>query len=285
MTIPWTSVRLFRVSVHLWLVGYLLSALGAAEWLWDPPVALLPGPAGPARYFTHAFGSWLPVDAALPAVGILTLLAVRGIFRPSRWWSSIAIWVLYTSLMNLAWLAASGGQQLMANVLFWMIFLPNGPDPNARSWRAVIAGTAFWVIRMQLVLTYAVTALHKFTGEFWMNGQAVGIVVTDPGYGPAFLGAYPALLTWMTYAVVLFQAGFALAVWWRPSRYIWLGMGLLFHLGTGLSLGIVDMGMAFVVCYALWFEEDTAQRWWAWIAPRSSSFTRGKRRVGSQPFT
>jgi hypothetical protein len=285
MTIKWTSVRLFRVAVHLWLVGYLLSALPAAEWLWDVPVAPLSGPPGPARYFTHAFGSWLPIAAALPAVGILLLLAVRGVFRPARWWSSIAIWVLYTCLMNLAWLAASGGQQLMANVLFWMIFLPNGPTPEARPWRRIFGSTAFWIIRMQLVLAYAVTAAHKFTGEFWMNGQAVGIVVTDPGYGPAFLGAYPVLLSLMTYVVFFFQAGFALAVWWRPTRYLWMGMGLFFHLGTGLSLSIMDMGMAFVVCYALWFEEDSAQRWSAWIAHRSRRFMPWGRWKGAQAVT
>ena len=245
----------------------------------------MPGPPGVARYFTHAFGSWLPYAAALPAVGILLLLALRGLFRPARWWSSVAIWVLYTSLMNLAWLAASGGQQLMANVFFWMIFLPDGPDPDARPWRAVMGSSAFWIIRMQLVLAYAVTAMHKFTGEFWMNGQAVGIVVTDPGHGPAFLGAYPALLTLMTYAVVLFQAGFALAVWWQPTRFVWFAMGLIFHLGTGLSLGIVDMGVAFVVCYALWFEERTAQRWWSWMAHRLSSLVPMEPRVGAQPFT
>ncbi|MEZ4740772.1 MAG: hypothetical protein R2818_15770 [Flavobacteriales bacterium] len=263
MNITWSSVRLFRVGVHLWLVGYLLSATSAAEWLWEFPVARLPGPPGPLRYLTHAFGTWLPDGLAIPAVGLLLLLALRGLFRPARWWSSFLIWMLYTSLMNLAWSAASGGQQLMANVLFWMIFLPNGPDPKAGPMTQVVGGTAFWIIRMQLVLAYAVTVAHKFTGHYWMDGHAVGIVATDPGYGPAFLGAYPALLVLLTYGVLIFQAGFPVALWWRPTRHLWMWMGLVFHLGTGISLGILDMAFAFLVCYLIWFDEGTAQAWWA----------------------
>ena len=274
MTLPWTSIRLFRIAVHVWLLGYLASALPYAEWLWDPGLAPLASPPGPFRYLTHAFGTWLPVWLSIPAVALVMALAVVELIRPGKRWTAFLIWMLYTSLMNLAWSAASGGQQLMANVLFWMIFLPAGPPASPSSGLRVdleeISGTiAFWIIRLQLLLAYGVTAIQKLTGEFWIQGQASGIVVTDPGYGPAYLAAYPTVLAMISIGALVFQLGFPLAVWWRPTRKTWMWMGLLFHLGTGFSLAILDMAFAFLACYPIWFDEECARRiearlfpWW-----------------------
>ena len=49
---------------------------------------------------------------------------------------------------------------------------------------------------------------------------------------------------------------FPLAVWWGPTRIVWLAAGVVFHLGTAFWLGIVDMAFAFLVFYLLWFPEE-----------------------------
>ena len=275
MTIPWSSIRLLRITIHMWLVGYLLSSLPAAEWLWVYPVSPpLPGPPGPFRFLTHGFQTWLPPALALPSVFALVLLAVYPLIRRSRWWISFVIWSLFTSLMNHAWLAASGGHQLIANVLFWLIFVPHREDPLGFSlgWRSqlkqVAGSIAFWIIRLQLLLAYAVTGVQKLTGEYWLGGQAVGIVSTDPDYGPAFLSDMPQLSMALTYATLLFQLLFPLAVWWRPTRWSWMALGVVFHLSTGVSFGILDMGLAFIACYPVWFT-DTASKAWLSIAKRT----------------
>lgn len=261
MGIPWNSVRLFRITVHLWLFVFVLSAVPSAEWLWDYPVSPeLPAPQGPFKSFTHAFSAWLPGDIWLLAVPLLLALCVRNILRPARWWSALLVWMLYTSLMNRAWMAGSGGQQLISNLLFWLILLPDGTQvmrPNG--WRAVLGTSAFWILRLQLLLAYAATGLHKLSGTYWLDGTAMGIVATDPAYGMAWLADVPWLATMSTWMVLVFQLTFPIAVWFKRPRIPWMVMGIVFHLGTAISLGIPEMALAFVAAYPIWLSDGEAQ--------------------------
>lgn len=262
MALPWKSIKLFRAAIHLWVIGSLLSALPGAEWLWEYPVSpVLPAAPGPFAFFTHAFTTWLPPEWTLIAVPVLLLVCVRNLLRPARWWSALLVWMLYTSLMNRAWMAGSGGQQLMSNLLFWLILLPDGSRPFApNGWRAVLGTSAFWILRLQLLLAYAATGLHKLTGTHWLDGTAMGIVATDPAYGPAWLADAPAIAMAMTWAVLLFQLTFPIAVWFRRTRVPCMVVGILFHLGTAFSLGIPEMAFAFIAAYPIWLNDDEAGR-------------------------
>ena len=258
MKISWNSAKLFRTAIHIWVIGFLLSALPASEWLWDQAVSpRLPASPGPFGFLTDAFGTWLPLP--LLSVPVLLVLCVRNIIRPARWWSALLVWMLYTSLMNHAWMAGSGGQQLISNLLFWLIFLPHGSRPLI-GLQEVTGTSAYWILRLQLLLTYAATALHKLTGIHWLDGTAMCIVATDPAYGPSALAHFPLLAIDMTWAVLLFQLTFPVAVWFRRTRVPWMVMGVLFHLGTAFSLGIPEMAFAFIAAYPIWFSEEEAER-------------------------
>lgn len=257
MNLNWRSIRLMQRAVHLWLFGYLLSALPTAERLWDfPVVPPLPAPPGLFSPLTHAFNTWLPQVLIEPALLLLLVLALRGVFARSHWWVTLIEWILFSSLVNQAWLAASGGHQLIANVLFWMIFLPSkepveATDGTKPAW--ILHRSAFWIIRLQLLLAYAATGIQKLSGEHWLSGDAVGIVSTDGDYGPAWIAAVPLLAMVVNYGVLLFQLTFPLAVWWERTRGWWMWMGVAFHLITGITFGIVDMGTAFLAVYPIWF--------------------------------
>lgn len=255
MTLPWHPIRWLQRTVNAWLFGYLLSSLPAAEWVWEhPAIPQLPAPPGIAAMVTHAFGTWLPPQSAMIAVFVVMALALRGIVFPARWYLTLIQWVLFSSLVNFAWLTSTGGHQLMVNVLFWMILLPaKEPDPNTRSgMKDVLNLGAFWIIRLQLLAAYAVTGIQKLTGSHWLAGDAMGIVATDTAYGPAWLSSVPALAVIMNYAVLLFQLTFPMAVWWERTRGWWMLMGIVFHLSTGIAFGILDMGLAFLAVYPIW---------------------------------
>ena len=249
------TIRLFQRAVHLWLLGYLITALPASEWLWDVPVSPpLPVP-GPLGYLMNAFGTWLPGGLALPVVGVLILFAVYGLFRPQPVWMAFLSWVFFTSLVQRAWLASCGGLLLMNNVLFWMIFLRVGSSEGPRS---LLAELAFWAIRIQLIFTYLITGLHKLTGTSWLDGTAVGIVSTDPLFGPPWLAHLQALSAMITWALLAFQFSFPIAVWFRGTKLPFMVFGALFHLGTALWMGIPEMAFAFIACYTIWLDEGEA---------------------------
>lgn len=266
MMLPWRSIRLLQRAVNLWLFGYLFSSLWAAEWLWiHPAVPALPPPPGALSMLTNVF-AFLPAEWAIGAVILVMVLALRSVVFPTRWYFTAVQWVLFSSLVNLAWLTSTGGHQLIANVLFWMIFLP-AEEPATQNMERVqvsrvMYATAGWIIRLQLLLAYAVTGIQKLTGSWWLTGDAMGIVATDTSYGPAWSAAVPWFAGVVNHAVLFFQLTFPVAVWWRPARHRWMLLGLVFHLATGIAFGIVDMALAFLAVYPIWFRtgEDRMRR-------------------------
>jgi len=212
-------------------------------------------PLGPLKFVTHGIAmlpDYAGVIVTLIAPWLLVLLSAIELWRPGSWWRTAVIWWLFLNLMNVAWLASSGGQQLMANVLFWCAFLA------ARDERLKAIG--FWAIRLQLLLAYAATGLHKLTGTHWLDGTAMGIAATDPAYGPAWIASFPLVATTATWAVLLFQITFPIAVWFRATRLPWMAFGALFHLATAIWMDIPEMGLAFIVCYTIWLDDDQLAR-------------------------
>jgi hypothetical protein len=255
MSSPDASVLLFQRALHGWVLLYLLTALPAMDMLWIEPISPQLPYAGWRFDLVHPFGRILSPTVA-PWVLVLALgLSLRGLFKPSRWWSALLLWVCFNGLMHLAFMASSGGQQLMANMLFWNIPLSMGRNGG----RAVLHGAAFWIIRLQLLLAYMVTGLHKLTGTHWPQGTAMGIVASDPAFGPAWIAGGPALAMAITWAVLLFQLTFPLAMWWRRTRIPWMLAGVVFHLCTAWWMGIPEMGFAFIAAYAIWLSEAEAK--------------------------
>lgn len=251
MTIPESTVRLFQKVILIWVAVFTVPAWVGADALntmLRSPVYL---PSGPLTGVTHTLlmlpDTWVGILAPIVAY-LLIALCLHGIFRAPRWWTSALIWWAYTNLMNLVWLAGSGGQQLIANLLFWCILLAVRGAASGSLLRA----SAFWIIRMQLILTYLSTGLHKLQGTHWLDGSALGIVATDPNFGPLWIAGFPLLAKGITWAVLTFQFTFPLAVWWRPTRLPWMLFGIAFHLGTALWMGLADMGLAFIAAYTIW---------------------------------
>jgi len=270
MSAPVPSIRIFRTALLLWVLGFTLSGLPHAERLWVHPVSPAWLPPGPLKHITHAFSTWFPEMLILPAALLLVALCLFGLLRGPRWWIFPLVWFLYANLMNRAWLAGSGGQQLMANLLFWNIFLalPAKAVGPLRTW---LHASAFWIVRLQLLLAYTATGLHKLTGTHWVDGTAMGIVATDPAFGPAWVAGLPMLAKMATWAVLVFQLTFPIAVWFRRTRVPWLLAGIVFHLGTAIWLDIPEMGLAFIAAYTIWLSEEEAEglvralcrlRWW-----------------------
>ena len=263
MMVQWSVIRLFQRNVLLWVIGFTSSAYWGFEALNAMGLSPLYLPSGPLKYVTHAL-AMLPDGVndlvVLVAVPLLILLSVHDLLRAPRWWSALLIWFLYTNLMNRAWLAGSGGQQLIANLLFWNIFLSGNRTTAGLDGALGWSFPAFWILRLQVLIAYLATALHKLTGTHWLDGTAMGVVATDPAFGPLWIVDQPFAASLSTWAVLLFQITFPVAVWFRRARYAWMFFGIIFHLATALWMDIPEMGLAFIAAYAIWFDEQTVQR-------------------------
>ncbi|MBK9195501.1 MAG: HTTM domain-containing protein [Flavobacteriales bacterium] len=263
---------LFRWASYGWLFLYALSVLFLGDDAFSS--AHVPLTSG------DGFLSWIgllielatPVVCKVILVGLLSLSIVMA--RVPRWWLGILLWFLFRIITHRMWLASNGGIQLMENMLFWSSFTQVSTSANAliSTWGT----SAFWIARLQLLLAYAAAAAHKFMGTSWLDGTAVSLVAADDTFKLGWLATSPAMCTVLTYATLAFMSLFPVAVWWKPTRRIWLCVGVLFHLSTAVFMGIPQMAFAFIACYALWLDESEAlailhriQGWFSWIGSRA----------------
>jgi hypothetical protein len=272
MSIPQNTVLLFRKALLLWLLGFTVSA-----WLGLDDINTMLGspafrPPGPFTLVTHTLlylpATWIGICAPIVAL-VLVLLCVHDLLRGSRWWTALLMWWSYINLIHVAWLAGSGGQHLISNLLLWNILLSLNASPKAMWARA----SAFWIIRLQVLMAYLATGLHKLTGTHWVDGTAMGIVATDAAFGPAWMAELPLFAAIVTWAVLLFQFTFPIAVWWSRTRRPWMLFGALFHLGTALWMDIPEMAFAFLVAYTIWLHPNDVERLRSWLPFKRSRTT------------
>lgn len=245
------TIRSFQSACYAWLALYMLALVLSGEAMWaNAPVQLFRPDHGVLRYTTR----W-EVNLLAPAALVTICLVIMVIsflqIRRHRWWLGLVVWFLFRIITHRTWLASNGGVQLMENMLIWCALMGKGTHP-------FIGTTAFWIARLQLLLAYAAAAAHKFTGTTWLDGSAVMMVANDPGFSLGWLAGRPALCTTITYATLGFMTLFPFAVWWLPSRRVFLVIGVLFHLATAVFMGIPQMGLAFIACYAVWLGDDEA---------------------------
>lgn len=263
MNLPATSLLIFQRALHVWVLLYLLTAIPVADLLWSDPVSPVMSNKRGIHAVVDPFGAGLPLWTA-PMVLLLTaLVSLFGILRQATWWSSLVLWLGFNALMHLAFLASSGGLQMASNLLFWNIPLALGTaGPKRFAWARSLGG---WIIRLQLLVAYFATALHKLEGLHWTGGTALRIVATDEAFGPAWLAFTPLLATLSTWAILVFQLTFPLAVWWRSTRGPWMLVGLCFHTATAVWMAVPEMAAIFLVTYLPWWDEaysrSLLERW------------------------
>lgn len=244
---------LFRKALNAWVALYMVALLGLGDGAWGAaPVHVLSA---------HAFGAgWVngTLDALDERSGPFLCMLVLGIavwrWRGAGLWPGLLLWLLFRLITARTWLASNGGIQLMETMLLWCALL--APAERTDGAGAFVARFAFWAARLQLVLVYAVTALHKAQGSTWPDGRAVLLVAKDPAFHLGALAAYPGLCAVLTWGAIGFMALFPLAVWWSPTRRIILAVGVVFHLLTALFMDIPQMGLAFIACYTIWLEAE-----------------------------
>jgi hypothetical protein len=263
---------LFRWASCVWLFLYALSVLFLRDDAFTSAHVPLANGDGVLSWISLVLELATPVVCKVILIAMMLLSIVMARFP--RCWLGLVIWFLFRIITHRMWLASNGGIQLMENMLFWSSFMQLSTSPNALI--STLGNSAFWIARLQLLLAYGAAAAHKFKGSTWLDGSAVSLVAADDTCNLGWLSTSSVLCAVLTYATLAFMTLFALAVWWRPTRRIWLCVGVLFHFSTAVFMGIPQMAFAFIACYALWLDEAEARAinhrvegWWLRIRPRT----------------
>lgn len=243
--------HLFVRAMHLWVFGFLLACLPLSEDLWIDPVSPpLEFVAGPIDWMMR-LAQEMPTAGWYVMVSMVLITTLLSVLKGPRTIWSFIIWAGYAILISRGWMVSTGGQQLIAIMLLLSI-----PMSVRSSRLQLLSLSAAWAARMQLVLAYLSTFLHKLQGEDWVRGEALTVLSTDPTFHYWWLEDSPMMAAVLTYTGLVFQLFFPVGIWFRRTRIPVIMLGVAFHSVNGIGIEIPDMSIAFILCYTIWLTED-----------------------------
>ncbi|MBU6455711.1 MAG: DUF393 domain-containing protein [Cyanobacteria bacterium REEB67] len=256
---------LFYLSNSLIPIKDMIGLFWGSENLFDAMLLLPPGD----QWIWGAY--WVLVSAAV----CLTL----GLF------TRVSAWVVFFLLMSFSShfeLNQNSGDNYI-RIVAMCVALSNCGDALSldnlrrslkKDWRVTGFGarlSAPWaqrLIMVQLCIAYFHTWYCKIKGERWNDGTAVYYAVRYDDLirfpMPHFLDNLPVyqILTWGTLVVE-----FALwsLIWYRPTRYWVLLIGIALHLGIEYSMNLPMFEWAFMCTYILFIYPEDLTRAWNYI--------------------
>ena len=213
------SLALFRIGIALVVLFDLaVRASDLVAFYTDagvlPRTSLLSRMPNPWVLSLHLMNGTGAVQALLFVVQAVCAAGLLLGWR-TRWMAALS-WLLMASLQRRNPLVLGGADNYLRMMLFWAMLLPLGArwsldrtvraSPQPRPVHVLGWGTA--AILLQTVFVYVFTALHKWRGETWQDGSALYYALNLDLYArePAgWLLQFPALLAWMTHAVLWFE--------------------------------------------------------------------------------
>lgn len=238
------GLRLLQVFIGLVVLFRVFTELPFRDYLWGPT-----GVAGQASTSGKLLSlvdlsnlAYSSPGGTLEQMALLTVGALGLVFAIQ---TRIATIVLSTSLLLQQCrlpLITDGGDNILQLVLIYMVFaLPAGAKPARGSLSVWLHNVTVLAIIFQVVVLYATSGLSKVAGAKWEHGVAMYYISQVNWFSlPATRQVFsnPVIVTYATYIPMLYQVFFPVAILSR-LKIPWLALGILFHLGTAVMLGLV----------------------------------------------
>lgn len=120
-----------------------------------------------------------------------------------------------------------------------------------------ISSLFFRLLQIQIFTIYMYTGFEKLKGTTWWDGTALWTVLVNPqftGFDLIFLKSFPLFFAIGTFVTIIFEVYFPVMVAFRKTRYLWLGLGVLFHLQIGILLSLMSFSLVMMSTYFLFID-------------------------------
>ncbi|GAA3673062.1 hypothetical protein GCM10023081_09280 [Arthrobacter ginkgonis] len=240
LTVRTAAAGLFIAGLELWALRREFSETGIFS------SGALAAPAKDQRMLA-GFGPFLRPAIAVQVLAAATL-AAAGPFSP---WGKISLAWLLGAFLLLRWrrrIAGDGAEQMSAIILL-SAFLAVIPTESPLRMAAAVL-----FIAAQAVLSYTTAGVAKLISPLWRQGQALPLILSTRSHGHPLaarvLGSSRGLAAAACWTVIVFEIGFGpLALGSQGTLVAVLGIGLAFHLGCAVFMGLNTFLWSFPATY------------------------------------
>ena len=286
------QLRIYRVAVGLCLLGFYLLRTLDLDMLYTNGGILPIETLGSVieqkfafsifHYFPSRESIWIGHFVLIAA----TVMLVLGKYPRT---AALVVYLLHLSFDNRNPTIVYGFNKVTTFYLFNMILASyDAKAAPEGSIRRALASVALRLTQIQLCIIYLFAGTEKLKGPLWWRGEAIWGVLSNAQtatYDFGFMAHLPLVITFATYATLVWEIYFPVLVWSRRSRYPWLMGGVLLHASIGLMMNLPFFASVMVAAYAVFLRRRHAlalERWFVARIQRALSFTPFKFKVGQQ---
>ena len=266
------SIILLRNAIAFASMANILILLPL--WFQDVPVYKLVHPI-PGSGFWYKM-THLLIEASI-GVHIAFLIAnslAAVLLLNARWRIPACLVLLFTghNIVNLCYPYLNMSQYLLLALTTYLLFMDERADERKGALGVISRGltnTFFIICWAQVLAAYIFPFIYKVQGEMWLNGTALGTILSIPEFSRNFILGFARpdhwlfmLLTWVT---LFYQAAFPILIWWKKAKPYLLVVGVMFNLGIALAMGLVDIAVVMIAAYAIVLDEATVKKLKSWV--------------------
>ena len=193
-----------------------------------------------------------PRDRAL--FGLRLLCAAALLYAPLSLPALIALALISLAMLNRFQGPYNGGSDKMSLLILWCLLLTRlMPTTFAQE-------VMFGYLAVQLTLSYFISGRVKLTNPEWRSGRALSDVFAFSAYPVSEAlrdwGSRTRVMWLMSWAVILFEILFPLALIHPYTLYAALAIAALFHLANACLFGLNRFFWIWLVAYPslIWFQ-------------------------------
>ena len=133
------------------------------------------------------------------------------------------------------------------------VFRKKQPSPNTET------TIALRLIQVHLCILYFFSGCGKLLGASWWEGTALWGAVANVQYRTidlTFLAWHPLLINALTLGTLFWEVSYAALIWPRLTRPLVLLMAVFVHVGIGLTMGMMEFGLAMLIANMAFLSPD-----------------------------
>jgi HTTM domain len=176
---------------------------------------------------------------------------------------AVVVWSIYH---RDPWVT-NGGTRLLCIVVIYLIVADLGArfsvdaalgkprDRHANAVSAMLHNTSMILVIVQLCMVYIFSTIYKLDGAAWQQGTGLYYALQDPQFNVSplvgIVTGNPLLVTLGTYSTLLYQSAFPWLILHPKLKYAMVAIGIGFHLGIAVMMGLWWFSAVLVACEAV----------------------------------
>jgi hypothetical protein len=242
------SAGVFIASVELLTLKEEFADGGLFSWnvlRTTSRVTLRVGTGRPGQLISHPL--FVPVITGARALAALILIFLRD----NHALITTCVFAVIVASIAMYWRAPLGmdGSDQMSLIVFTAVAIHQLFPGDVH-----IAQVSLWFIAIQGCLSYSVAGIAKLISPVWRSGEAVRRIIGTRTYGSSrfasFVSGRAGVCIAFSWFVMLFECTFPLALAFGEAGFaVFAVLGILFHVGIALIMGLNTFVWAFVATY------------------------------------